>query len=110
MSTTYFEVLRPRAGPEVRDVWLVPEVENKAVKHIILNKVILESLEECISQAPVAVVARERRDTAAICSPEVMYQQDEIATVMARGAIIGQCRIKATNVVFQACDPSFGLW
>jgi len=87
-STTYLEVLSPRAGPEVRDVWLVPEVKDKTFQHIILNKIILELLEECIGQAPVAVVTRERRDTATICSPEVMNQQDEIATVMARGAII----------------------
>ena len=61
--------LGPSTSPECSNIRLIPDVKDKAVEHVVSFDVFDELSQEGVGFGPVAIVAGEARDVAAVCSP-----------------------------------------
>lgn len=103
------EILLPVSLPEQGIVWLVPDIEDDALDHIIFPHIREQLRVEGICFSPVSVIARVKRPVlATICTPNSTRDENVAGVELASGAICRKRGVEARPVSFEitACPAS----
>lgn len=82
----------------IDEIWLVPDVDNHIVYHLVLSHILDDMGEVIIPRRPVSIISRKRSSGVlrAISSPQIMNEEDEVAIVITGGSIVVQNSCEAS--------------
>jgi hypothetical protein len=89
-SHIIFKILIPRAIPEACEIWLVPKINHKPFKHVVIFQVVDKLPEKNLHFRPIPVVPGEFGfgTLTSIGAPKIVREKDKIPSVLAGSPIV----------------------
>lgn len=98
-------LLRP-STPE-SSIGLIPNIPNKSILHSIGLDVADQLVQEVVIVGKVPIVTRPYgRRIGMVCSPDIMWQDNEVATIFSGSLIVLKSRLKSALVLIETPNPS----
>ena len=93
----HLEILVLVSVPKGREIWFIPDIDDHPVGHFVGLHVSDDMVQIAVPAAPVASIAWVWCGgiLRAICSPQVMDEEDEAGIELARAAVVGEHRREA---------------